>query len=92
VVVVAICAPLLAPYDPNAQNLLGRLKPPGTPSRSFMYLLGSDELGRDVLSRLIHGARVSLAVAFAAALISGTVGVALGMLAAYYRGAGPRPS
>jgi peptide/nickel transport system permease protein len=51
-----------------------------------MYLLGSDELGRDVLSRLIHGARVSLAVAFAAAIISGTVGVALGMLAAYYRG------
>jgi len=86
IVMLALLAPLVAPYDPNAQNLLGRLKAPGTQSRAFVYWLGSDELGRDVLSRLIHGARVSLAVAFAAALISGTVGVMLGMLAAYYRG------
>jgi peptide/nickel transport system permease protein len=86
IVLLAVLAPLVAPYDPNAQNLLGRLKTPGTESRAFVYWLGSDELGRDVLSRLIHGARVSLAVAFAAALISGTVGVMLGMLAAYYRG------
>jgi peptide/nickel transport system permease protein len=86
IVTIAILAPWLAPHDPNAQNLLGRLKPPGTQSRAFMYWLGSDELGRDVLSRLIHGARVSLLVAFSAALISGTVGVTLGMLAGYYRG------
>lgn len=86
IVVIALLAPLLAPHDPNAQNLLGRLKPPGTQSRAFLYWLGSDELGRDVLSRLIHGARVSLLVAFSAALISGTVGVTLGMLAGYYRG------
>ena len=53
----------IAPYDPNSQNLLGRLKPPGTTARSVFYLLGTDELGRDLLSRLIYGARVSLMVA-----------------------------
>lgn len=85
-VIAAVLAPLIAPYDPNAQNLLGRMKAPGTTSRAFHYLLGSDELGRDLLTRLIHGARVSLMVAFAAALLSGTVGVLLGMLAGYLRG------
>jgi peptide/nickel transport system permease protein len=84
--VAALLAPWIAPYDPNAQNLLGRMKAPGTVSRAFHYLLGSDELGRDLLTRLIHGARVSLAVACAAALLSGTVGVLLGMLAGYLRG------
>ncbi len=62
VVLVALFAPFLAPYDPNQQNLLGRLKPPGTVSRSFHYWLGSDELGRDLLSRVIYGARISLTV------------------------------
>lgn len=85
-VLMAIAAPWIAPYEPNAQNLLGRMKAPGTTSRAFHYLLGSDELGRDLLTRLIHGARVSLSVAFAAALLSGTVGVVLGMLAGYLRG------
>jgi len=85
-VLAAIAAPLIAPYEPNAQNLLGRMKPPGTTSRVFHSWLGSDELGRDLLTRLIHGARVSLAVAFTAALLSGTVGVLLGMLAGYLRG------
>lgn len=85
-VLAAIFAPLIAPYDPNAQNLLGRMKSPGTVSRNFYYLLGSDELGRDLLSRLIHGARVSLSVAFASVILSGTVGVLLGMLAGYLRG------
>ena len=83
---VALLAPLIAPYNPNTQNLLGRMKTPGTTSRAFLYLLGSDELGRDLLTRLIYGARVSLAVAFASALLSGTVGVLLGMLAGYLRG------
>lgn len=85
-VLAAMVAPLIAPYDPNAQNLLGRMRAPGTTSRAFHYLLGSDELGRDLLTRLIYGARVSLAVAFASAILSGTVGVLLGMLAAYLRG------
>jgi peptide/nickel transport system permease protein len=85
-VLAAIFAPLIAPYDPNQQNLLGRLRPPGTTSRSFYYLLGSDELGRDLLSRAIHGARVSLIVAFTSVVLSGTLGTALGMIAAYRRG------
>ncbi|MFI5014741.1 MAG: ABC transporter permease [Hyphomicrobiales bacterium] len=86
-VLAAVFAPLVAPYDPNAQNLLARLKPPGTSSRGFHYALGSDELGRDLFTRLFYGARVSLAVAFASVALSGTVGVLAGMLAAYLRGA-----
>lgn len=86
IALIAVFAPLVAPNDPNAQNLLGRLKAPGTEIRGVVYLLGSDELGRDVLSRLIYGARVSLFVAIASVLLSGVVGSALGMLAAFYRG------
>lgn len=85
-VLVAIFAPLLAPHDPNAQNLLGRLNPPGSTIRGVHYLLGSDELGRDLLSRLIYGARISLSVAFLSILLSGSIGSFLGMLAAYLRG------
>ena len=85
-VAAAVFAPLLAPQSPDAQNLLGRLKAPGTEARGITYLLGSDELGRDLLSRLIHGARVSLTVAVLSVLASGVVGTALGMIAGYRRG------
>lgn len=85
--VLALLAPWLAPRDPNAQNLLGRLKPPGAELRGITYRFGTDELGRDLLSRLIFGARVSLMVAAVAVLISGAVGTMLGMLAGWYRGA-----
>jgi peptide/nickel transport system permease protein len=85
-VLLAIAAPLVAPVDPNTQNLLARLKEPGTVSRGVTYILGSDELGRDVLSRLIHGARISLFVAFSSVILSGTLGSVLGMIAAFYRG------
>lgn len=85
-ILVAVFAPFIAPYDPNAQNLLGRMKPPGTVSRGFHYWLGSDELGRDLVSRLVFGARVSLFVAFSSVILSGTIGIALGMLAGYMRG------
>jgi peptide/nickel transport system permease protein len=86
IVLMAIFAPLIAPHDPNTQNLLGRLKPPGTVARNTLYLIGSDELGRDTLSRLIYGARVSLFVAVASVLLSGVFGSVIGMLAAFYRG------
>lgn len=82
----AIFAPLLAPHDPNTQNLLARLKAPGAIIRNNLYLLGSDELGRDLFSRLIYGARVSMLVAVSSVLLSGTVGTVLGMLAGYVRG------
>lgn len=82
----AVLAPLIAPQDPEAQNLLGRLRAPGTEVRDITYLLGSDELGRDLLSRLIYGAQVSLTVAALSVLVSGTIGTALGMIAAWSGG------
>ncbi|SFU11712.1 ABC transporter permease [Mesorhizobium sp. YR577] len=85
-VLMAIFAPLVSPVDPNAQNLLARLKAPGFSSRGIVYYLGTDELGRDVLSRIIYGARVSLLVAFASVALSGVFGSTLGMIAAFYRG------
>lgn len=85
-VVLAVFAPWIAPHDPNTQNLLGRLKPPGTTARGVLYLLGSDTLGRDLLSRLIYGARISLSVAVLSVALSGITGTLLGMAAGYARG------
>lgn len=85
-VLCAVFAPWLAPLDPDRQNLLARLKAPGFEARGVTYLLGSDELGRDIASRLIYGARVSLSVAFLSVVLSGIVGVTVGMVAAYLRG------
>lgn len=81
-VVVALAAPLVAPHDPNHADLAARLFPPG----SAHHLLGTDALGRDVLSRIIYGARVSLAVAASTVVVSGVVGVALGVIAGWRRG------
>src|SRR5258708_29142179 len=83
---IALLAPLIAPYNPNSQNLLARLKPPGTTVRNVLYLLGTDEVGRDLLSRLIYGARVSLMVALLSVLVSTVLGTILGMIAGFYRG------
>jgi len=83
---LALFAPWIAPNDPNSQNLLARLKPPGTTARNIYYALGTDEIGRDLLSRLIYGARVSLMVALLSVLVSTLVGTVLGMIAGYYRG------
>lgn len=85
-VACALFADWLAPHDPFRQNLLGRLKPPGTEARNVTFLLGSDELGRDLLSRLIYGARVSLFVAIVAVIATAIVGTAVGMAAAYLGG------
>ncbi|MGH2539847.1 MAG: ABC transporter permease [Actinomycetota bacterium] len=80
-VLVAVFAPLLAPYDPLAQDPLDAL---ASPSRA--HLVGTDELGRDVLSRLIFAARVDLLVGFLGALLPAVVGTALGAIAAYHGG------
>ena len=85
-VAIALTAPWIAPRDPNAQFLLGRLKAPGTELRGFTYLLGTDEVGRDLLSRVIWGARISLLVATFSVAISLTLGTALGMIAGFRRG------
>ena len=85
-VIVALAAPLVAPHDPNQTNLATRLLPPFSSAGGGRYLLGTDDLGRDVLSRVIYGARVSLAVAAVAVTLSGTGGVALGLIAGWRRG------
>lgn len=85
-VLIALLAPWLAPRDPNTQFLLGRLKAPGTELRGFTYMLGTDEVGRDLLSRVIWGAQVSLLVATFSVAISLTLGTALGMIAGFRRG------
>jgi peptide/nickel transport system permease protein len=84
---VAIFGPWLAPFDPNRQNLIMRLLPPLSPGAGDMtYWLGSDQLGRDVLSRLLYGARVSLLVGFAAIAVGGTIGVVAGLVSGYFGG------
>ncbi|MDE2199014.1 MAG: ABC transporter permease [Rhodospirillales bacterium] len=85
-VVMALAAPLLAPYDPLHQSLLARLRPPGTALRAGHFLLGTDDLGRDLLSRLIFGARASLAVAASSVAVSLATGSLLGLLAGWRRG------
>ncbi|MGP9539096.1 ABC transporter permease [Brachybacterium sp. AOP43-C2-M15] len=81
VVLLALIGPLLV-GDPSAQNLLRRLSPPGTPG----HLLGTDQLGRDVLARLVVGSRISVIVGLTAALLSGVIGSVIGIVAGYAGG------
>lgn len=86
-VVLALCAPWVAPYDPAAQDLGQRLLPPvWSPQGEWAHLLGTDALGRDYLSRLLYGARVSLAVGLFVASISGVIGSLLGLIGGYFGG------
>lgn len=87
VAIMAVLAPLLAPHDPISQTLKDKLLPPfwldgGDPK----YLLGTDAFGRDILSRLIYGARVSLIVALLALIVGGGIGLAIGIMAGYLGG------
>jgi len=82
VVVVALLAPGLAPYAPDASDYNAILQPPGTPG----HLLGTDDIGRDLLSRLVVGTRASLTAGVLATLLAVVVAVPLGMIAGYYRG------
>lgn len=81
VIAISIFAPLIAPYDPIALNTPDRLQGP-----SGQHLAGTDQYGRDTLSRIIYGGRISLAVAFSAIALSVLVGSFFGLLAGYYRG------
>lgn len=83
----AVFAPIIVPADPSEVNIMDRLKPPvwqegGDPR----HLLGTDQVGRDILSRLIYGSRVSLLVGLAAVALGGTVGVILGLTSGYFGG------
>ena len=88
VTLAAVLGPAITPKDPNRQNIMLRLQEPRTENRQgeVEYVLGSDGLGRDVLSRLIYGARISLSVGIIAVVIGGTLGTALGLIAGYYGG------
>ena len=82
VVLMAILAPLIAPYDPYKQDLIYRLQPPvWSDLGDWKHVLGTDNYGRDLLSRLIYGSRLSIMVGVSSALLSAVLGTVLGMLA-----------
>jgi peptide/nickel transport system permease protein len=87
IVLAALLAPLLSPHDPYAQDLTKRLVPPLWFERgSWLHPLGTDNLGRDYLSRMLHGARISLLIGLAVMIVSGLIGTTLGLLAGYFGG------
>jgi len=79
---MAVAAPLIAPYDPTQGSLLKRLLPPLSPG----HILGTDALGRDMLSRLLYGARVSLLIALSTVLVSAVIGTVIGAFSGFRRG------
>lgn len=85
ILIMSICAPLFAPYDPNYQDLTIRLKPPGfiNPINGERHILGTDSLGRDILSRIIYGSRISLIIAIVSVSITAIIGTVLGLLAGF---------
>ncbi len=86
VLLIAILAPLLAPMDPAAQSLNRVMKPPMWSQDGRIFILGTDHLGRDLLSRLIYGSRVSIIVGFTSVLFSAGTGLVIGLLAGYFGG------
>jgi peptide/nickel transport system permease protein len=88
VVSLAVFADRIAPRSPTAQQILLRLKPPGfvDPRSGKVAWLGTDHLGRDILSRIVYGSRVSLMISVPAVLVAATLGLGLGLVAGYYRG------
>ncbi len=87
VVFIALFAPLLAPHDPYAQDLMRRLVPPIWHEKgNWLNPLGTDNLGRDYLSRVLYGAQISLLIGFSVMLISGLIGATLGLVAGYFGG------
>lgn len=78
-VLCAVMAPILAPFEPDAQNIRARLRPPFSQD----HVLGTDQLGRDILSRLLYGARVSMKIGLSAVLLASAIGVTFGLLSGY---------
>jgi peptide/nickel transport system permease protein len=86
-VVTAVFAPQVAPHNPTRERLIDRLLPPAwAEDGDWQYVLGTDHLGRDLLSRIIYGSRVSLVVGFTAVIIGGALGTALGVIAGFFGG------
>ena len=86
VVFAALFAPLISPMDPDSQSLTRVMKPPLWEGEGHVFVLGTDHLGRDLFSRLIYGARISLIVGLSATVMAGSLGLMLGLLAGYYGG------
>ena len=86
-VIPAVFAPQVAPHDPLKGSLSKRLKPPAwAQGGSIEYPLGTDKMGRDILSRIIYGARISLMVSFMAIFVGGSIGTTLGLISGYFGG------
>jgi len=87
VLLTAAFAPVIAPFDPLAQDISQRLREPGwQDAQGRAHLLGTDHLGRDILARIIYGSRIALLVGLAAVLISGVLGMAIGLISGYFGG------
>lgn len=87
VIIMAVAAPWIAPHDPTLIDVVERLHPPvWAPEGNAQYILGTDSLGRDVLSRLIFGARISMVVGVTVVIISGSLGMVLGLISGYTGG------
>lgn len=80
IIVVALFAPAVSPYDPVEMDILGMMRAP-----SWRHPFGTDEYGRDVLSRVLYGARISLSVGLSVALVSGIIGTAVGLVAGFFK-------
>lgn len=86
VVIMASFSPMVAPHDPLEQDVKLRLKPPGWREGDHAYWLGTDQLGRDIASRIIYGARISLFVSITALFVGAVFGITIGLVSGYYRG------
>ena len=86
VVILAFIGPVISPHDPQGRNIRGRFQPPGYADSVGSYILGNDQLGRDILSRIIAGSRVSVLVGVVSVLISGTIGVIYGLISGFVGG------
>ncbi len=87
IVLIALLAPWISPHDPYFQDLAYRTAPPVWYAKgTWLHPLGTDQLGRDYMSRLFYGARISLLIGVSVALISGIIGTAMGMAAGYFGG------
>jgi len=86
VLVIALTAPWISPFDPLKQDLKIRLKAPGFQSAEGIHWFGTDHLGRDIASRIIYGSRVSLQISLMAVSIAATLGIIIGLMTGYFRG------
>lgn len=84
VLIMALTATMISPYDPAKQDLMNKLTDPVFAGGTMEHILGTDQLGRDILSRIIYGSRITLLVAFSGTVCAGIIGVTLGALAGYY--------